>query len=552
MTKIQESQANDVARAVDLRTAARRKLATMAYVELGQDNGGILLNIGEGGLAVQSALALSAKEFPDMRFQLPTVKGWVAAKGRVMWMSDSRTEAGIHFLDISEEMRAQIRRWVAVIEPRETARKADAPGPQRKPIDGAYPAQRENVQPRAPETGARAISHNYATPKASSRAAGSGTIETRTFTTAAPEKPVGAAVPENSPAQNFRFNDYSMFSADAGAENVWIEPPRPRRNWTSFTLLAMCLAILFFVLGASVGRGKLDQLLKYGVVERQGQTAQKDGDAAATNSAPNATVDKDSSNHDPQTSTVGQPPAATGRDAEQPQLLAPLAEQKPSDENSSGEASSPTSGETQTEENAREVAPIPPANVPAPSVVGKAPERVARSRSSLRTAAGSRYGSARSSYAQAQAQTATFSGGNSILVNAPAPGAPPFFVSLTNEAVSASQWVAISARRSVRIAPKLGQNAFAGPERLTIGKLISHSEPFYPSEARDKRVEGDVTLRATIDRTGEVIDVVPLSGNVVLAAAAKTALREWRYEPTFINGDPVETQAEVTMVFRLR
>jgi outer membrane biosynthesis protein TonB len=37
----------------------------------------------------------------------------------------------------------------------------------------------------------------------------------------------------------------------------------------------------------------------------------------------------------------------------------------------------------------------------------------------------------------------------------------------------------------------------------------------------------------------------------LLASAAMTAIREWQYEPTFIDGDPVETQAEITMVFRL-
>jgi len=48
------------------------KLSPMAYVELGQDNGGILLNLSEGGFAVQSALALTSRVFSELRFQVPS------------------------------------------------------------------------------------------------------------------------------------------------------------------------------------------------------------------------------------------------------------------------------------------------------------------------------------------------------------------------------------------------------------------------------------------------------------------------------------------------
>ena len=96
----------------------------------------------------------------------------------------------------------------------------------------------------------------------------------------------------------------------------------------------------------------------------------------------------------------------------------------------------------------------------------------------------------------------------------------------------------------------------AGPggspsQRVIIGRLISHGEPFYPVEARNRRMEGSVEVHAMIGRTGQVVNVRPVSGPALLASAAMTAIREWRYEPTFIDGDPVETQAEITMVFRL-
>src|SRR5260221_12639519 len=88
------------------RAHMRRKLSPMAYVELGQENGGILLNLSEGGFAVQSALTLSSREFSELRFQVPACQGWLTARGRVAWFSDSKKEPGLQ----SPELPAEARR----------------------------------------------------------------------------------------------------------------------------------------------------------------------------------------------------------------------------------------------------------------------------------------------------------------------------------------------------------------------------------------------------------------------------------------------------------
>jgi TonB family protein len=136
---------------------------------------------------------------------------------------------------------------------------------------------------------------------------------------------------------------------------------------------------------------------------------------------------------------------------------------------------------------------------------------------------------------------------HSILVNAPGPGGRPFYVNLPGEAVSASPAVAISARRTLEILP----SASGRSERVVIGKLLSHSEPFYPVEARGQHIEGSVELRARVGRTGEIIGLTPIRGPELLMSAAATAVREWRYEPTFVDGDPAETLTDITIVFRL-
>jgi len=93
------------------RAHMRRKLSPMAYVELGQDNGGILLNLSEGGFAVQSALALTSRVFSELRFQVPALQGWLTASGRIVWISDSKKEAGIQFTELpgrSAERNSQV------------------------------------------------------------------------------------------------------------------------------------------------------------------------------------------------------------------------------------------------------------------------------------------------------------------------------------------------------------------------------------------------------------------------------------------------------------
>src|ERR1700716_1359863 len=113
MAKTEHFPAVAEARPHGNRAHMRRKLSPMAYVELGQENGGILLNLSEGGFAVQSALTLIAREFTELRVQVPAFHGWLTASGRIVWMSVSKKEAGIQFTELPGEARREIHKWVA-------------------------------------------------------------------------------------------------------------------------------------------------------------------------------------------------------------------------------------------------------------------------------------------------------------------------------------------------------------------------------------------------------------------------------------------------------
>jgi TonB family protein len=81
-------------------------------------------------------------------------------------------------------------------------------------------------------------------------------------------------------------------------------------------------------------------------------------------------------------------------------------------------------------------------------------------------------------------------------------------------------------------------------------KLVSHIEPVYPEQARAEGIQGTVTLRVTIAENGTVEDVQPVDGNPLLAAAAIDAVKQWTYQQTLLNGQPVRVIANVTVPFK--
>jgi periplasmic protein TonB len=81
--------------------------------------------------------------------------------------------------------------------------------------------------------------------------------------------------------------------------------------------------------------------------------------------------------------------------------------------------------------------------------------------------------------------------------------------------------------------------------------LIHRVEPEYPPIAKTIRLAGSVLLRAVIGTDGEVHEIEVLSGNPILAEAARTAVRQWRYRPTLLNGQAVEVETQITVNFVL-
>jgi periplasmic protein TonB len=83
------------------------------------------------------------------------------------------------------------------------------------------------------------------------------------------------------------------------------------------------------------------------------------------------------------------------------------------------------------------------------------------------------------------------------------------------------------------------------------GNLIYKVQPVYPAMARAARVQGAVPLRAIISRSGAIENLQVVGGHPLLVKAAIDAVRQWRYRPYILNGQPIEVETQVTVNFIL-
>ena len=83
------------------------------------------------------------------------------------------------------------------------------------------------------------------------------------------------------------------------------------------------------------------------------------------------------------------------------------------------------------------------------------------------------------------------------------------------------------------------------------GLIVKRVQPIYPKAALAMHVEGAVELTATISKEGLISAVKALKGDPQLARAAVDAVKQWKYKPYLLNGEPVEIQTQITVNFKL-
>jgi protein TonB len=99
--------------------------------------------------------------------------------------------------------------------------------------------------------------------------------------------------------------------------------------------------------------------------------------------------------------------------------------------------------------------------------------------------------------------------------------------------------------------PKPTQTRIRQGGNVTAAKLLNRVQPMYPPLARQTRISGTVRLHAIIGKNGNVEQLEVMSGHPLLVQAALDAVRQWKYQPTTLNGDAVEVDTTIDVIFSL-
>ncbi len=591
----QNSDSNPVSvPASDRRAHPRQRIRSLAYVHLGESNGGIVLNISESGIAVQAAEALDAAESPlALRIEIPRSRKRLEVTGEIMWVGESRKEAGLRFVDLPEDALKRIRAWMACEVSPETPHAeseeevedtlaGDAAVRAETVVTEAALAGREDHVAAAEELAAQeeeesgeidalaevdeaavefaeefedelaaeaagkpmeAAEDAAVAMEASSRVAREPTVaapvtreeedrariiappvltfEKQPQAPNSPHTPISGthgapafavAVAPPAPA---RYSSGDAAATLFPAPRVAAEPAVADDGWKSFRVqlqsgwflaaLVLLLATISFVAGMAVRRGALNRVM--GDVD----------DVVQPKSAPAPSSGN----------LTGNLPA------------------NPHGDGSSAAASTAPAKPLQIEivdlENHRWTIPA--------ATGANHGDASATQQTQANGTVSSDGGAPAASASKLPSQDSTQRASPNGAVTAAKPGAP-LMLSLPETPISASGSIAIRATGMVPMPAaeaKPGQHA----RNLQIGQLTNMVEPVYPPDARQAHLEGTVKLHVVVDANGEVESFHAVSGPDSLTHAAMIAVREWRYRPTFLNGKAVETQEDVTFVFRL-
>jgi TonB family protein len=140
-------QAPSAAPVTERRSHPRRRVLSLEYLDLGDSNGGIVLNLGEDGMYIQAVASLSPDHISNLSFKIPDSDYEVETSGNIVWVGESRKDAGIQFDNLPEEARLKIREWVALEFPsrRDSSQRRQPAGAGKLVVE---PAQLVEMPPK--------------------------------------------------------------------------------------------------------------------------------------------------------------------------------------------------------------------------------------------------------------------------------------------------------------------------------------------------------------------------------------------------------------------
>ncbi|HWG57901.1 MAG TPA: TonB family protein [Candidatus Acidoferrales bacterium] len=541
----------------DRRAHTRRRISSLAYADLGADNGGIVLDLGEGGMAVQAVVPLDGEPLPRIRFQLPDQAGWIETPGRTAWLSASKRDGGIEFTGLPAEARAKIRAWISAAaaaqempkERRVAARSpaeasAAAPENQSPKNQGAegQPAAAHAVNEEEPAEAALDLMISTAEFSTPHPIAGRGAFAVPSSAMVAPIPAAAppaasasaasapatalvepsAATEPRAPAAGYPRNPQpplgNIFDRENGPDlrlfghGMEAALPKQKRNWKGIIVLVIVLGFVSFAAGMEAAEGSLNPALSAIRMRVAGLWVSVSQAASGIASQP---------------SSPAAAPSQPAANAPSPSATAPAASPKPSAPPASPAQASP--------------AQTPPANTP--GALPTSSNSAAAPPPSWTNIANNQPAQPTPAASQPSAQPpANAADSGSTAAQPPTP-------KLDSGLITTAGGITIRSQQLLAIPVNAGYDA--GDQTLRLGHLSHRVDPVYPPEAKRDWIEGTVKIRATTAPTGIVDHTEVISGDARLAAAAVTAVRNWRYEPTLLGGQPVATEEEITFVFQL-
>jgi periplasmic protein TonB len=99
--------------------------------------------------------------------------------------------------------------------------------------------------------------------------------------------------------------------------------------------------------------------------------------------------------------------------------------------------------------------------------------------------------------------------------------------------------------------PKAAPQTVKVSQGVMEGLVIKRVQPRYPTQALQMRIQGAVQMQATITKEGDIQNLKVISGDPVLGRAAQEAVKQWKYKPYFLNGEPVAIETQILVNFKL-
>jgi len=488
------------------RVHLRRPVPSLAYVDLGENNGGVIMNISEGGLALTSVAPLHTDALAQMRFQLPGSSDWLEASGKIVRISVSKKEAGLRFGELSEDARNQIKGWIssnvspAEFQPEEFGTREKAWRRLDIPIMGIP----HSLPPR-PANSDR-VARERAQALTSPPKAASTPVNARTW--------VAASAPTDLSSRSWgEIGHRPGVGAGDGPKRILLQ-------WRTWAIVAVVLFLGSFFTGwFTAGPGSMSRML-----------APLEKTRSETNQTANGTESS------PASSVAAVPGQASNAPTE-----AYGSEFVPS----SGSVNVGNSPARAAHSQDRVLQPGPASTA---AKVISAPTRIAAPQSVGNAAAQTpeTSGTTPSSPNVNQPESARTSG-TAEPVNAPAPKPAE-----NQDVVKPSVSVSFGLYPSIRVPAGLKTQMPKQGASLKIGQLLSRVDPVYPEDAKTQQIEGTVKLHAIIGPDGAIESVEPRGGPALLTSAASDAVRQWRFTSSSIGGQQVEAEEDITIIFRLQ